>query len=103
MFRWGKGCFSWRLPRVAVVVVVFSSVHSHVFSCVLESRPAVSHGRGLLYFIDSDPWTGHGLLHLVTVTLDHGHCSLYFDTSLIASHGRCSLYFDTLERGFSRC
>ena len=25
MFRWGKGCFSWRLPRVAAVVVVFSS------------------------------------------------------------------------------
>ena len=74
---------------------------SHVFSCVLESRPAVSHGRVLLYFINS--WTGRGLLHLVTVTLDHGHCSLYFDTSLIASHGRCSLYFDTLERGFSRC
>ena len=73
--------------------------HWHVFSCVLESRPAVSHGCMLLYFNKS--WTRRGLLHLVTVTVDHGHYSLYFDTVWIMSHGCCSLYFDTLGSAVS--
>ena len=73
---------------------------SHVFSCVLESRPAVSHGRGLLYLSTHGP----DVISLILSRSPWITPATRFtsNTVWIMSHGFCALYIDTLERGFSK-